>query len=258
MQSEEGSTGRGSDEAIVSADSQAAVMHGATEQDRSDEVGHAPAADTKVAQPKPHTSRIDVDDFPGGLKACLEAILMAADQPQTAQDFARILSAGVEEIEETLLCMQKEYEGTSVDGDDGAALPEMRGFELRKTARGWQYASRAEYEQVVSAFITDGQNARLSQAALEALAIIAYKQPMTRAQVAAIRGVNSDGVIRSLMVRGLIRECGVDEETRAALLGTSELFLDYMGIASVEELPSLAPMLPDSNDMRNGMSPDMP
>ena len=119
---------------------------------------------------------------------------------------------------------------------------EGRGFELRHTARGWQFASRAQYEQVVSAFVTDGQTARLSQAALEALAIVAYKQPVTRAQVAAIRGVNSDGVIRSLTVRGLVREDGVDEDSRAALLVTSGLFLEHLGLESLDQLPPARPV----------------
>ena len=109
----------------------------------------------------------------------------------------------------------------------------------------------------MSAFVTDGQTARLSQAALEALAIVAYKQPVTRAQVAAIRGVNSDGVIRSLTVRGLVREDGVDEDSRAALLVTSGLFLEHLGLesldgndmaqvcAALDQLPPLAPFLPE-------------
>jgi segregation and condensation protein B len=120
----------------------------------------------------------------------------------------------------------------------------MRGFELRHTARGWQYCSRAVYENVVSAFVTDGQSAKLSQAALEALSIIAYKQPITRAQVAAIRGVNSDGVIRSLSIRGLVQEDGADPDTRAGLLATTPDFLDHMGLESIADLPSLAPFLP--------------
>jgi segregation and condensation protein B len=127
----------------------------------------------------------------------------------------------------------------------------LRGFELRRTARGWQFANRADYEPVVAAFVTDGQTARLSQAALEALAIIAYRQPVTRAQVAAIRGVNSDGVIRSLVVRGLIREEGIDPESRAALLVTSGLFLEHMGLDSLDQLPSLAPFMPPISEMEN-------
>ena len=111
----------------------------------------------------------------------------------------------------------------------------------------------------VSAFVTDGQTARLSQAALEALAIVAYRQPVTRAQVAAIRGVNSDGVIRSLAVRGLIAENGMDPDSRAALLVTSEFFLDQMGLNSLDELPSLAPFLPSVAEMtRPGESDEEP
>lgn len=174
------------------------------------------------------------DDFPGGLPACLEAILMVADQPQTEADLARVLGVGEPAVGEALRALADRYD------------VELRGFELRHTARGWQFANRADFAPVVAAFVTDGQTARLSQAALEALAIIAYKQPVTRAQVAAIRGVNSDGVIRSLTVRGLVREDGMDPESRAALLATSGLFLEKMGLDSLDQLPSLAPFLPAS------------
>ena len=166
-------------------------------------------------------------DFPGGLRACMEAILMVADQPQHAADLARVLGVGEREARAALERLRSQYD------------EEGRGFELRHTA------SRAQYEPVVSAFVTDGQTARLSQAALEALAIVAYKQPVTRAQVAAIRGVNSDGVIRSLTVRGLVREDGVDEDSRAALLVTSGLFLEHLGLESLDQLPPLAPFLPE-------------
>ena len=105
-------------------------------------------------------------DFPGGLRACMEAILMVADQPQHAADLARVLGVGEREARAALERLRSQYD------------EEGRGFELRHTARGWQFASRAQYEQVVSAFVTDGQTARLSQAALEALAIVAYKQPV--------------------------------------------------------------------------------
>lgn len=178
----------------------------------------------------------DVRDYPGGLRGCLEAILMAADQPQTAADLARILATDEKEIVSTLESLRDDY------------TQRHCGFELRRSARGWQYASRAIYEPVVAAFVSDSQTARLSQAALEALAIIAYRQPVTRARIAAVRGVNSDGVIRSLAVRGLIRQCGVDPQTRAALLATTDLFLDYMGLESLDQLPPLAPFLPQSAD----------
>lgn len=183
-----------------------------------------------------------VDDFPGGLASCLEAILMVADQPQTTEDLARILAVEPERAERALEELKADY-----DGDTEAGRP-PRGFELRKTARGWQFANRVEFEHVVAAFVTDGQTTRLSQAALEALAVIAYRQPVTRAQIAAVRGVNSDGVVRSLLVRGLVREDGMESESRAALLVTSELFLENMGIASLEELPSLAPFMPSVSE----------
>lgn len=178
------------------------------------------------------------DDFPGGLPACLEAVLMVADGPQQERDLARALHCDPKDVRDALESLQREYDGDLEHG----IVP--RGFALRSSARGWQYVSRSEFEPVVGAFVTDGQTSRLSQAALEALAIIAYKQPMTRAQVASIRGVNSDGVIRSLTVRGLVQEHGADSQTHAALLETTGLFLEYMGLDSLDDLPSLAPFLP--------------
>lgn len=208
--------------------------------------------ETGAAEPaRPDYVDFDVDDFPGGLNSCLEAILMVADQPQQAADLARVLAVDEQRVEQALHALRDDY-----DGDATPTPPRPpRGFELRHTARGWQFANRADFGPVVSAFVTDGQTARLSQAALEALAIIAYKQPVTRAQVAAIRGVNSDGVIRSLIVRGLVREDGVDSDTRAALLATSGLFLEKMGLESLDQLPQLAPFLPDS---AAAVEPDIP
>ena len=146
----------------------------------------AKAAVRGVEETHPEYVDFAVDDFPGGLPACLEAILMVADQPQTATELARILALDRNTVEEALRALHDDYEG------DESRDIRPRGFELRRTARGWQFASRAAFEPVVSSFVTDGQTARLSQAALEALAIVAYRQPVTRAQVAAIRGVNSD------------------------------------------------------------------
>lgn len=191
-------------------------------------------AGTHEAASRPEYVDFAVDDFPGGLDACLEAVLMVADQPQVEADLARVLAVGEREVGEALERMQASYDN------------ENRGFELRHTARGWQFANRVDFEPVVAAFVTDGQTARLSQAALEALAIVAYKQPVTRAQVAAIRGVNSDGVVRSLTVRGLVREEGADPESRAALLVTTPVFLEKMGLDSLDQLPSLAPFMPSS------------
>lgn len=178
-----------------------------------------------------------VEQFPGGLKACLEAILMTAGEPQHSADLAGVLGVDARLVAEALERLQSSY-----------AMSE-RGFELRHTARGWRFASRAEFEPVVAAFVTDGQSARLSQAAMETLAVIAYRQPVTRARVSSIRGVNCDGVIRSLLVRGLICERGIDEESRASLLVTTDLFLEKMGLSSLDDLPSLAPFLPDVGEV---------
>lgn len=182
----------------------------------------------------------DPEGFPGGLDACLEAILMVTDRPLTPGDIARVLDAPERDIAEALERLRDSY------------AQESRGFELRRTARGWQYASRAAFEPVVAAFAADGQTARLSQAALEALAIIAYRQPVTRAQVGAIRGVNSDGVIRSLSLRGLVAERGVDPESHAALLVTTAVFLERMGLDSLGQLPALAPFMPSAADAVQG------
>lgn len=192
---------------------------------------------------RPEYVDFSVDDFPGGLRSCLEAILMVAEQPQTSDDLARVLALDEREVDEALADMRAEY-----DGDETKGIA-PRGFELRHTARGWQFANRVVFEPVVSAFVTDGQTARLSQAALEALAIVAYKQPVTRAQIAAIRGVNSDGVVRALNVRGLIRENGTDEDSHAALLVTTGLFLEKMGLESIDQLPQLAPFMPSKGDV---------
>lgn len=182
---------------------------------------------------KPEYLDFNLDDFPGGLRACLEAILIATDQPLTIQDFSRVLAVDPPQVEDTLKELALSYQD--------------RGFELRNTARGWQLTSRQDLQPVVAAFVRDGQTARLSQAALESLAIVAYRQPVTRSEVGQIRGVNSDGVIRSLLVRGLISEEGVDSETHAALLVTTTMFLEKIGLNSLEELPPLAPFLPDED-----------
>ncbi len=125
-----------------------------------------------VGVARPEYVDFDVDGFLGGLPACLEAVLMVCDQPQQAADLARVLAVDEERVTAALETLQRDYDGSDASG----RAP--RGFELRRTARGWQFSSRAVFEPVVSAFVTDGQTARLSQAALEALAIIAYRQPI--------------------------------------------------------------------------------
>jgi segregation and condensation protein B len=119
------------------------------------------------------------------------------------------------------------------------------GIELRSVAGGVRIYTRSDYAEVVERFLMDGQRSRLTQAALETLAVIAYRQPVTRARVSAIRGVNVDGVVRTLIARGLIVEVGNDPDTGGGQFSTTDAFLEKMGLNSLEDLPSLAPLLPD-------------
>jgi segregation and condensation protein B len=120
-----------------------------------------------------------------------------------------------------------------------------RGFELRAVAGGWRFYTRTAFAPYVERFVLDGQQVRLTQAALETLAVIAYKQPVTRSRISAIRGVNCDGVVRTLISRGLIEECGSEPDSGAHLYRTTTLFLEKLGLNSVDQLPALAPFLPD-------------
>ena len=137
----------------------------------------------------------------------------------------------------------------ALDGLAAEYAEQGRGFDLRNVAGGWRFYTREEYAAVVERFVLDGQQARLTQAALETLAVVAYKQPVSRARVSAIRGVNVDGVMRTLVTRGLVEECGHDEETSALLYRTTSYFLERIGVTSIAELPELAPYLPDLGDM---------
>ena len=129
-----------------------------------------------------------------------------------------------------------------------------RGFDLRNVAGGWRYYTREEYAAVVESFVLEGQQARLTQAALETLAVVAYQQPVSRARVSAVRGVNVDGVMRTLLNRGLVEEAGQDGEHGATLYRTSSYFLERIGILSLDELPDLAPHLPDLADMEDELA----
>jgi segregation and condensation protein B len=132
-----------------------------------------------------------------------------------------------------------------------------RGFELREVAGGWRMFSRAEYAPVVERFVIDGQQARLTQASLETLAVVAYRQPVSRSRVSAVRGVNVDGVMRTLVTRGLVEERGTDGESGAILYGTTSYFLERLGLTSIDELPALAPFLPEVDaldDVASGVS----
>ncbi len=192
----------------------------------------------------------DVTALPGGARAALEAVLMVIDEPATAAALAAGLNVSVDVVESLLSDLQREYNGYTVNAPDADAASrtgsstEPRGFELRKIAGGWRIYSRTEFADIVSGFVLEGQTARLTQAALETLAVIAYRQPVSRARVSAIRGVNVDSVVRTLTQRGLIEDSGNDPESGAILYRTTSYFLERMGIGSVAELPQLSPHLP--------------
>jgi segregation and condensation protein B len=173
----------------------------------------------------------------GDLLPSLEALLMVADQPLDDATLASAVGHPVAEVSAALTELAGDYD------DQG------RGFELRQVAGGWRYYTRDEYAPVVEAFVLDGQQARLTQAALETLAVVAYKQPVSRARVSAIRGVNVDGVMRTLVTRGLVEEAGEDHSTGAHLYRTTSYFLERIGVTSLDDLPELAPYLPDLDDL---------
>ena len=175
----------------------------------------------------------ETDDGPG-LRPALEAILLVADEPVPEMVLAQVLERPTGEVAAALRELAAEYT------DQG------RGFDLREVAGGWRYYTREDCAALVERFVRDGQEVRLTQAALETLAVIAYRQPVSRARVSAVRGVNCDGVIRTLVLRGLAEDCGTDAETGAILYRTTGYFLERMGLASLDELPDLAPFLPEN------------
>lgn len=169
------------------------------------------------------------------LSGPLEALLLMATEPVAASDLAQALGAPVPAVTATLQSLARFYDDTG------------RGFELRQVGSGWRYYIRSMYDDVIAASLLEGQQGRLSQAALETLAVVAYLQPITRGRVSAVRGVNVDGVIRTLTSRDLIEEVGRDPETGARLLGTTVYFLERMGLTALSQLPPLAPHLPDAS-----------
>lgn len=176
------------------------------------------------------------------LNPALEAILMIADQPLDSVTLASAVGYPVDEVVGALQTLAEDY------------TEQGRGFELRNVAGGWRFYTREEFAAVVEAFVLDGQQARLTQAALETLAVVAYKQPVSRARVSAIRGVNVDGVMRTLLSRGLVEECGHDESTGANLYRTTSYFLERIGITSLDELPELAPFLPEMDELEDELA----
>ena len=175
----------------------------------------------------------DVADFPGGARSAIEAVLMVVDEPITEVALASALELPVDDVRGHLEALEQEY------------TEQQRGFTLRSVAGGWRVYSRSDYAPVVEKFLLDGQQAKLTQASLETLAVIAYRQPISRSRVGAVRGVNVDGVVRTLLARGLIEELGLEGEAGAILYGTTDYFLQRLGLSSLDDLPALAPYLPE-------------
>ncbi|MGB8651541.1 MAG: SMC-Scp complex subunit ScpB [Mycobacteriales bacterium] len=171
------------------------------------------------------------------LPAVLEAVLLVTDEPVPAVVLAQVVERPTGEVESVLQQLAEDYAARD------------RGFELRNVAGGWRLYTRADCAPFVERFVLDGQQARLTQAALETLAVIAYRQPVTRQRVSAVRGVNVDGVVRTLVARGLVTEAGADEDTGATRYRTTNYFLERLGLQSLDELPSLAPLLPELDDI---------
>ncbi len=166
------------------------------------------------------------------LEAACEAVLLLADEPLDLVTLASVVRRPVEQVASVVRGLAQQYT------EDG------RGFDLRPVAGGWRFFTRADCSDVVSRYVIDGQQARLTQAALETLAIVAYRQPISRGRISAVRGVNVDGVVRTLITRGLVVEAGTEPGGHATLLATTPYFLERLGISSLEELPPLADHVP--------------
>jgi segregation and condensation protein B len=183
------------------------------------------------------------------LAAALEALLIIAPDPMPVDELAAATGAEAAAVAVVLQELAQDY------------LAAGRGFELRQVPAGWRFYSAATCAPVVERWVTDGRQARISQAALETLAVIAYRQPVSRSVVGGIRGVNVDAVVRTLQARGLVEPTGEDPLTGAALYGTTSTFLDRMGLSSLSELPPIVDLLPDPADVTDhvdGEALDLP
>lgn len=214
-----------------------------TKERAKDEAADVSAADVSAADVSAEVSATEADapEDPLGaptLAAGLEALLLLADEPMSSVTLAAITRQTLADVEGELARLAAEYEAQG------------RGFDLREVAGGWRFYTRVDCSPLVERYVLDGQQARLTQASLETLAVIAYRQPIARGRVAAVRGVNVDGVIRTLLSRGLIAEAGHDE-SGGILYRTTSHFLERMGIASLDELPPLAEHLPDLSDLED-------
>lgn len=191
-----------------------------------------------------------VEAIPGGVKSAIEAILAVAEAPVSVRELSAALIVSERAVEHSLDQLYREYNGeeSGYGEDENRVAPEPRGFQLRNIAGGWKLYARDDFAPWVARFVTRSKSATLSKPAYETLAVIAYQQPVTRARVASIRGVNADAAIRQLLQRQLIREAGREAGSGTTLYETTELLLAKLGLNSLEELPALAPFLPDDTE----------
>ena len=194
--------------------------------------------ETDVTEPEADALAEPASDLP--LSMQLEAVLIVAEEPVATPLLAERLGFPVPTVAAELLRLQREYDETG------------RGFALREVGGGWRFYTAADAGDCVEQFVLAGQTARLSQAALETLAVIAYQQPVSRGRIAAVRGVNVDGVVRTLLTRRLIDEAGTDADTGAMTYRTTTYFLERMGLRDLTELPPLAPLLPEVDEIELG------
>jgi segregation and condensation protein B len=186
------------------------------------------------------TSEVPAPVEDAQIERALEAILMVADEPMSVVTLATAVGAPVKRVRAAIDALVADF-----DGEAGGV---RRGFELREVGGGWRIYVREEFDQVVSSYVLQQNPTKLSQAALETLAVIAYKQPISRGAIASIRAVNVDSVVRTLLGRGLITELFTDSETGAINYGTTDLLLTQLGINSIDELPKISPLLADGAD----------
>jgi segregation and condensation protein B len=179
----------------------------------------------------------DQTDNSLNVAGALEALLLLAAEPVTEFELAHAVGVPESVVFATLAELVAFYSETG------------RGFELRQVGGGWRYYTREEYADLITQYVMEGQQSKLSQAALETLAVVAYTQPISRARVSAVRGVNVDGVMRTLLARGLIEEAGLDHESGAVLFATTNYFLERMGMKTLDDLPPLAPQLPEVDEL---------
>jgi segregation and condensation protein B len=206
-----------------------------SEQDIADPIDADAGADESPASTEPGPIAVAEED----LAEAIEAVLMVADQPVSVVSLAQVTNQPTKKVSDTLSALKRHY-----DGDDTTT---RRGFELREVGGGWRIYARSDWDELIMRFVHDDSPQRLSQAALETLAVVAYKQPVTRPQVSAVRAVNVDSVMRTLLARGLITEASTDPETGAIFYQTTPLLLEYLGIESIADLPPLSPLLDDGS-----------